>query len=131
MKKLVIFLLIFISCSENSKPDNLMSENQMVDFLFDINIINSSRAFRNISDLNYYNIKDTFLYKLHNIDSLQFVNSNKYYSCYNFSHLCFVTKIRGWRFRSRCFTRQFHVSKISREFLNKIYFNNCCFIYYL
>ncbi len=80
MKKLVIFLLIFISCSENSKPENLMSENQMVDFLFDINIINSSRAFRNISDLNYYNIKDTFLYKLHNIDSLQFVNSNKYYS---------------------------------------------------
>ena len=80
MKKVVIFLLIFISCSENSKPDNLMSENQMVDFLFDINIINSSRAFRNISDLNYYNIKDTFLYKLHNIDSLQFVNSNKYYS---------------------------------------------------
>ena len=80
MKKVVIFILIFISCSENSKPDNLMSENQMVDFLFDINIINSSRAFRNISELNYYNIKDTFLYKLHNIDSLQFVNSNKYYS---------------------------------------------------
>jgi hypothetical protein len=57
-----------------------MTEQQMVDFLFDVNIINSSRSFRNISDLNYYNIKDTLLYKIHNIDSLQFAESNFYYS---------------------------------------------------
>ena len=69
-----------MSCSNQDGPSNLMSEQQMVDFLLDINIINSSRAYRNNSDLNYYNIKDTFLYKKHNIDSLQFVNSNKYYS---------------------------------------------------
>jgi len=80
MKRFLIIILIFFSCSENSKPDNLMTEQQMVDFLFDVNIINSSRSFRNISDLNYYNIKDTLLYKIHNIDSLQFAESNFYYS---------------------------------------------------
>ena len=72
--------MLMISCSDQNSPTDLMSEQQMVDFLLDINIINSSRAYRNNSDLNYYNIKDTFLYKKHNIDSLQFVNSNSYYS---------------------------------------------------
>lgn len=80
MRKLFILLILIISCSNQDSPSDLMSEEQMVNFLLDINIINSSRAFRNNSDLNYYNIKDTFLYKKHNIDSLQFVNSNKYYS---------------------------------------------------
>ena len=79
MRKIILIFLIFFSCLEN-KPDNLMSEKQMVDFLFDINIINSSRAYRNNSDLNYYNIKDTFLYRIHDIDSMQFVKSNDYYS---------------------------------------------------
>lgn len=80
MRKLFILLILIMSCSNQDGPSDLMSEEQMVNFLLDINIINSSRAFRNNSDLNYYNIKDTFLYKKHNIDSLQFVNSNKYYS---------------------------------------------------
>tara|TARA_B100000768_G_scaffold80114_1_gene76150 strand:+ start:516 stop:887 length:372 start_codon:yes stop_codon:yes gene_type:complete len=80
MKKIFILLMLIMSCSDQNSPTDLMSEQQMVDFLLDINIINSSRAYRNNSDLNYYNIKDTFLYKKHNIDSLQFVNSNSYYS---------------------------------------------------
>ena len=80
MKKIFILLILIMSCSDQNSPTDLMSEEQMVDFLLDINIINSSRAYRNNSDLNYYNIKDTFLYKKHNIDSIQFVNSNSYYS---------------------------------------------------
>ena len=80
MKKIFILLMLIMSCSDQNSPTDLMSEQQMVDFLLDINIINSSRAYRNNSDLNYYNIKDTFLYEKHNIDSLKFVNSNSYYS---------------------------------------------------
>jgi len=80
MKKGFILIILIISCSDQSSSTDLMSEQQMVDFLLDINIINSSRAYRNNSDLNYYNIKDTFLYKKHNIDSMQFVKSNSYYS---------------------------------------------------
>ncbi|MBT4709094.1 MAG: hypothetical protein HOB81_02410, partial [Flavobacteriaceae bacterium] len=66
MKKTIILLVLttLFSCSNKEKniPQNLMSEEQMVNFLFDINIINSSRAFRNRSELNYYNIKDTLLF---------------------------------------------------------------------
>lgn len=78
----ILSLVLFFSCSENKKnePKNIMSEEEMVNFLFDINIINSSRAFRNKSELNYYNIQDSFLFAKHKIDSLKFTNSNLYYS---------------------------------------------------
>ena len=84
MKKIIIllFLITFFSCinKEKNVPQNLMSEDQMVNFLFDINIINSSRAFRNRSELNYYNIKDSLLFKKHKIDSIIFSESNFYYA---------------------------------------------------
>tara|TARA_B100000768_G_scaffold181992_1_gene208135 strand:+ start:398 stop:781 length:384 start_codon:yes stop_codon:yes gene_type:complete len=84
MKNLIFVLtfFLFLSCSnvEKNKPENLMSEDQMVNFLFDINIINSSRAFKNRSELNYYNIKDSLLFKKHKIDSMKFSNSNFYYA---------------------------------------------------
>ncbi len=84
MKKIifVLSLIVFQSCSNNekNKPDDLMTEDQMTNLLLDINIINSSRAFRNKSKLNYYNIKDSLLFRKHNIDSLKFSNSNFYYA---------------------------------------------------
>lgn len=84
MKKIILIfgLFLFLSCSSNekNKSENLMSEEEMVNFLFDINIINSSRAFRNKSELNYYNIKDSLLFKKHKIDSIKFYKSNFYYA---------------------------------------------------
>lgn len=84
MKK-IIFLLsffVFFSCKTNNNQniENLMTEDEMVNFLLDVNIINSSRAFRNISKVNYYNINDSLLFKKHKIDSLIFSQSNFYYS---------------------------------------------------
>ena len=82
MKKIIILLILIVACSGNdqSKPIDLMSENEMVDFLFDVNVINSSRAYNNRSDHNYYNINDSILFNKHEIDCLKFVNSNFYYS---------------------------------------------------
>jgi len=84
MKNTIILLVLTIlfSCigKEKNVPQNLMTEDQMVNFLFDINIINSSRAFRNRSELNYYNIKDSLLFKKHKIDSVIFSESNFYYA---------------------------------------------------
>ena len=66
MKKVIILnlLVISFSCKTNmsNPPNNIMSEDEMVNFLLDVNIINSSRAFRNISEINYYNIKDSLLF---------------------------------------------------------------------
>lgn len=84
MKNIIFFVsfFIFVSCKTNNNHqlENLMTEDEMVNFLLDVNIINSSRAFRNISEVNYYNIKDSLLFKKHKIDSIIFSQSNSYYS---------------------------------------------------
>lgn len=84
MKKIILIISfsILFSCSNSTenKPENIMSEDEMVDFLVDINIINSSRSFKNNSKINYYNIKDSLLYRKHKIDSAMFARSNFYSS---------------------------------------------------
>ena len=83
MKKIVFICLILFSCSPKErvqKPENLMSADQMAAFLIDINIINASRGYRNQDGISYVSIKDTMIYKIHQIDSLQFANSNAYYA---------------------------------------------------
>ena len=84
MKKIILTISfsILFSCSNSTenKPENIMSEDEMVNFLVDINIINSSRSFKNNSKINYYNIKDSLLYRKHKIDSAIFARSNFFYS---------------------------------------------------
>jgi ABC-type lipopolysaccharide export system ATPase subunit len=83
MKKIAFLCLFLFSCSPKErvqKPENLMSPDQMVAFLIDINIINASRGYRNQDGISYVSINDSIIYKIHQIDSLQFVNSNAYYA---------------------------------------------------
>ena len=46
MKKvLILFSIFLISCSNNQKKeDDIMTIDEMVNFLFDVNLINTSRA---------------------------------------------------------------------------------------
>jgi len=119
MKKIFILLILTISCSDQNSPADLMSEEQMVDFLLDINIINSSRAYRNNSDLNYYNIKDTFLYKKHNIDSIQFVNSNSYYSSKPKKYLKIYSQLQK-KMRSIKDSIEIELNKETREIMDSL-----------
>ena len=82
MKKvLILFSIFLISCSNNlKKGDDIMTIDEMVNFLFDVNLINTSRGFTNISKNNYFLIRDTMLFKKHEIDCLKFVKSNDFYS---------------------------------------------------
>ena len=64
----------------NVAEENIMTENQMIEFLFDVNLINSSRGFTNKSNYNYFAIRDTVLFKKHKIDCLTFVRSNNFYT---------------------------------------------------
>ena len=80
IKVLIIISLIFFSCSDNVAEENIMTENQMIEFLFDVNLINSSRGFTNKSNYNYFAIRDTVLFKKHKIDCLTFVRSNNFYT---------------------------------------------------
>lgn len=84
MKKTLTYLIIGLvgwSCSETTpKPDNLIPQDQMIDILYDLNMF---QAIRNNDYRLYesYNINPGhYIYKKYNIDSLQFVQSNKYYA---------------------------------------------------
>ena len=80
IKILIITSLIFFICNDKATEENIMTENQMIEFLFDVNLINSSRGFTNKSNYNYFAIRDTVLFKKHKIDCLTFVRSNNFYT---------------------------------------------------
>jgi len=84
MKKfiaLICFVFLVISCKDTSvaKPNNLIDKDKMIDILLDVSLLEAIKS-QNIdggisSKEGYY-----FIYKKYKIDSIQFVNSNKYYA---------------------------------------------------
>ena len=81
MKYFFIIILILVSCgSSENPPENIMTKDQMIEFLFDVNLINSSRGFVSKSDNNYFMVRDTMLFRKHDIDCLKFVRSNNFYT---------------------------------------------------
>lgn len=86
MKRVIIIVLICIfcfSCNNNAKPDkpkDLIPETQFSDILFDMNVVNSAKGVnKKILEDNGIVPLD-YIFKKHNIDSLQFANSNSYYA---------------------------------------------------
>ena len=84
MKKLILIFLIFHSCGftndETLVPDNLISEEKMIDILYDMSLISVSKGInKRILENNGVKPKK-YILKKYGIDSLQFVVSNEYYS---------------------------------------------------
>ena len=85
MKKIlsiVVFLLFLISCGKSvvEKPDNLIGKDKMVDIIYDLSLLDALKSQRPIY-LEQNNINPRkYIYDKYKIDSLQFVNSNKYYA---------------------------------------------------
>lgn len=79
---LVVSMLFFISCEnlEIKKPSNLISEDQMVEILYDVVLINSAKGINKQLLQNKIKNPQAYIYKKHNIDSLQFAESNTYYT---------------------------------------------------
>jgi len=85
MKKTTPFILLLIfvfSCTSNTiykKPDDLISEDLMVDLILDIQIANEAKNNKNSQEkriLNYMPL----VYKKYGIDSTRFARSNFYYT---------------------------------------------------
>ena len=74
---------MFLGCQdikEIEKPEDLIAKEVMVNILTDVYISNASRSINN-KLLKEYNIRlDSVIYNKYHIDSLQFVESNAYYS---------------------------------------------------
>ena len=84
MKKIIYIFLFFYSCGslteENIKPNNLIPEDKMIDILYDMSLISVSKGInKRILENNGMKPKK-YILKKYNIDSLQFVVSNQYYS---------------------------------------------------
>ncbi len=89
---LLLAILIFSSCQDvkmPERPENLISENKMVEIYTDAYINNAAKNINNKKLVENGVKLDSVLYKKYDIDSLQFASSNAYYS----SDLSNYTKI--------------------------------------
>lgn len=79
---LVVAMLMLSSCAEElvEKPDNLIPEDKMVAVIKEMAIVNAAKA-TNLSKLRENGVDPTsFIFKKFEIDSAQFVDSDRYYA---------------------------------------------------
>jgi hypothetical protein len=71
------------ACNGNvrpKKPDNLISKDKMSEVLYDLYVINAAKGVnRKLLETKGF-IPETYVLTKHNIDSLQFAESNVYYA---------------------------------------------------
>lgn len=84
MKKVIFILFISLisSCAEKllEKPNNLIAQDIMVEILNDLAILNAAKT-TNVMVLKNHGIEPMpYVYSKYNIDSLQFVESDRYYA---------------------------------------------------
>jgi len=84
MKKIAQLLsfILLASCSKTivDKPKNLIEENKMVDILYDLALLDAVRTQIPKEKQHYKGFPNQYIFKKHQIDSLQFVKSNQYYA---------------------------------------------------
>ena len=86
MKKGLIYICIavfFFNCGQIGKPKqpkNLIPEKEMVTILVDLALLSSAKGVNKKILENHGISPEEYVYNTHNIDSLQFLESNKYYS---------------------------------------------------
>lgn len=77
---IVVFLLGCNNSDKPSKPDGLISKEKMSDILYDVFLLNAAKGInKKVLEINGVSPQD-YVYKKHNIDSLQFALSNNYYA---------------------------------------------------
>jgi len=81
----ILFLglgLFFLSCQNiqyPEKPKNLIPENKMVEVLVDVYLFNAAKSINRLPLQQTGMTPHQFIYEKHNIDSIQYENSNAYY----------------------------------------------------
>ncbi len=92
----VLLLLSFVACQnvkKTEKPDNLIPKEMMVDILTDCYINNAARS------ISYVKLKDSkikldsMIYLKYQIDSVQFTQSNDYYSLQFNTYVDMLTQV--------------------------------------
>ena len=81
----IIILSIILGCSNSLTqkpipPDNLISQEKMVDIIYDMTLINVAKGVNKSILENNGIIPEQYLFNKHSIDSILFARSNEYYS---------------------------------------------------
>lgn len=84
MKKIIVafcFVTTFFSCQNAviEKPEKPIDEEVMVDVLYDLSLMEAIKS-QNISDSDNAINSSQYIYKKYKIDSVQFVQNNKFYA---------------------------------------------------
>ncbi|SHG88623.1 protein of unknown function [Flavobacterium micromati] len=83
MNKYLIFIAVFtliISCKEEKKPARLIEKDVMVKIIYDLSVLQAIK-YQNPTSIDSFKINARdFVYKKYKVDSLQFAQSNIYYS---------------------------------------------------
>ncbi len=74
----ITFLVIGCRYSEPTPPDDLIERDKMIQVLYDLSVFQATINHNSDSEMN--KSVPFFLQKKHGIDSLQFVQSNRYYA---------------------------------------------------
>ncbi|MCW8982319.1 MAG: DUF4296 domain-containing protein [Altibacter sp.] len=94
----LLVLLMSMACQDvkrPERPDDLISEEKMVDIFVDAYLMNAARSI-SVQTINESGIKlDSILYKKYAIDSLQFVKSNAYYTANLNGYIDLFTKVES------------------------------------
>lgn len=83
----ILVLLLVFSCQRNAtekpkKPDNLISKEKMANIIYDMSLINVAKGVnKKLLEENGLN-PEAYIYNKYNIDSIQFKESNNYYTYY-------------------------------------------------
>lgn len=82
-KSVAIICVLFsiVSCNNNAieKPKNLIEKDKMISVLYDLSLLESIKT-QNINGGISNNSVADYIYKKYKIDSIQLVESNKYYA---------------------------------------------------
>ena len=96
--KLIFCCIVFIlfgcdNYNNESVPDNLIEPKKMTNILVDMELLRSIKSTNASDDFKEKALGDLYLYKKYNIDSLQLVESKKYYSKYPKKYLAIYKSV--------------------------------------
>jgi len=94
----VFISLLFFGCNsfnKPKKPDNLLSKSEMSEVLYDMFIINSAKGVnKKLLEENGV-FPEAYILKKHNIDSVQFAESNNYYVYDKDTYKSIITSVKA------------------------------------
>tara|TARA_B100000427_G_scaffold320641_1_gene320222 strand:- start:1073 stop:1528 length:456 start_codon:yes stop_codon:yes gene_type:complete len=98
MKKIIFIAIIIFGCNnvsqKNPIPKNLISEEKMIDVIYEMTLISVSKGVNRRVLENNGVVPEKYIFNKYNIDSLQFALSNQFYSNHLETYLRIYNRVK-------------------------------------